>query len=276
MKKKEAATIAWLRQLGCVLHDGREVAPRGQATLELKDCVIEYDARNPVVCVPERGLSRVFLAAEPLWILSGSDRLEDIAPYNPKMRDYSDDGDSLFGAYGPPIARQLGHVVARLVEDQSSRQAALTIWRENPPPSLDVPCTLGMAFSIRDRVISSSVFMRSSDVWLGLPYDMMTFAAVLYRVASEVSEELGGGSYPLELGAVAIHAASSHLYLKNADVARSVVDGKPDGEMIQRALDDLEKAQLPPKVYGMENYRRFEAELTRARDAKVLPWFSKL
>src|SRR5262245_39329214 len=270
---REVATTAWLAQVRRALCEGKEVSPRRLPTFELRNVAVEYDARCPVVCVPERKLSLRFLSAEPLWILSGSDRLEEIAPYNPKMSEFSDDGKVLAGAYGPPISRQLEGVVGRLVADPSTRQSVLTVWAENPPESRDIPCTVAMAFSVREEEISSTVFMRSSDVWLGLPYDMMTFAAVLYRVAAELAEQ---GRVPVRLGTVTIFMASSHLYAKDAENARALTRTRPTDDEVQRALDEIARTELPERVTGLRDYRAFTAELERARDARVLPLFAKL
>ena len=137
----------WLDLLQDVLENGNYVAPRGKMTREIPQRTIVVNMRKPVLRVPDRKLSFKFMVAEAFWILSGDDRVETIAPYNANIANFSDDGERFFGAYGPKIITQLPHVVGKLRVDKDSRQAGLTIWRENPPQTKDVPCTVAIFFN---------------------------------------------------------------------------------------------------------------------------------
>jgi thymidylate synthase len=203
---------------------GTEVSPRGKKTKELLHHTVEVDMRMPVLRVAERKLNYQFMAAEAFWILSGSDRLAEIAPWNKRIADYSDDGERMFGAYGPKVIGQVDYVVAKLLEDPDTRQAGLTIWRENPPKTKDVPCTVAMFFSLRTRTydkaqqLHAHVFMRSNDVWLGTPYDVFTFSMVAHLVCGRLNKArtaLKTGEEPLSPGKLHLTAASSHLYEEN-------------------------------------------------------------
>lgn len=232
---------AWPRLLADVLARGREVSPRGMRTLELPQHTVEVDARRPVLLVPERRLSYQFMAAEAYWILSGSDLLADIMPWGEKtVARFSDDGVRFFGAYGPKVVGQLDYVVAKLLEDPDSRQAGLTIWRESPPKTKDVPCTVAMFFSLRGGPrgtlptgfakaigaplrLETNVFMRSNDVWLGTPYDAFNFSMVAHLVCARLNQALGrSDGRPIEPSVVRLTAASSHLYKDQWDVARAI------------------------------------------------------
>jgi thymidylate synthase len=208
------ATGAWLLTLSDLLKHGLHVAPRGQATTEILQHTMVVDMRYPVVLLPERKLSEKFLGAEAHWILSGDDRVETIAPYNTRIAEFSDDGLTFFGAYGPRLVEQLDYVVEKLKSDKDTRQAGLTLWRPNPPQTKDVPCTVAMFFNIRDGKLNAHVFMRSSDVWLGVPYDVFNFSMIAHLICCR----LGGGVY--EPGSLHLTAASRHLYLRDMDKAR--------------------------------------------------------
>ena len=178
----------WLDLLQDVLENGNYVAPRGKMTREIPQRTIVVNMRKPVLRVPDRKLSFKFMVAEAFWILSGDDRVETIAPYNANIANFSDDGERFFGAYGPKIITQLPHVVGKLRVDKDSRQAGLTIWRENPPQTKDVPCTVAIFFNIRQGKLNTHVFMRSSDVWLGVPYDVFNFSMLSHLVCGLLNE----------------------------------------------------------------------------------------
>lgn len=231
------ASAAWLNTLDAVLRDGAEVAPRGMKTLELPQHTTAVDLSRPVVLCPGRKLSYTFAAAEALWILAGDDRVETIAPYNPNIAAFSDDGKTFAGAYGAPIVKQFGYVVRKLLEDRDTRQAGLTIWRPNPPPSKDVPCTVAVWFSIRAGRLNCHVFMRSSDAWLGLPYDVFVFSMLAAKVTCAHNEAVSPPA-PVGLGRLYVTAASEHLYARDFEAAKACVDAgvAPRGEPLPEDL----------------------------------------
>lgn len=213
---------AWLSHLKLVIDRGRCVAPRGHGTRELWHATVTTDMRQSVLTVEARKLNYQFMAAEAYWILSGDDTVAGIAPYNKHIASFSDDGERFFGAYGPKIVNQLPYVVAKLVEDPLSRQAGLTIWRESPPPTKDVPCTVAIFCSLRDSRLDVSVYMRSSDVWLGLPYDVFNFSMLGHLICCRLWAR-GVDAVP---GTLAVTATSSHLYERDLEAAMACPFGR--------------------------------------------------
>lgn len=196
----------WKNQISDVLSNGFLVSPRGSKTLELPQYTLTINMRRPVLNIPERKLNYKFMAAEAYWILTGNDRVDAISPFNKNIAQYSDDGEIFFGAYGPRIQSQMDYIVRALTNDPMTRQAVLTLWRQNPPKSKDIPCTISMVFSIRDFKLNCHVFMRSSDIWLGIPYDVFTFSMVAHKVCTLLK------GAPIIPGKLYLTAASSHLY----------------------------------------------------------------
>ena len=216
----------WLKALDDLMTNGQLVSPRGKRTKEIAQRTIEVDMRKPVLTIPARKLSYQFMAAEAFWILSGDDKVETIAPYNKNIANFSDDGKTFFGAYGPKIFDQLQYVIDKLVADPSTRQAGLTIWRESPPETKDVPCTVAIFFSIRGREVNCHVFMRSSDVWLGVPYDVFNFSMLSHLVTMGVNAtnwEQNDGTTEERItyfpGRLYLTAASSHIYEEHWEAA---------------------------------------------------------
>ena len=211
----------WLEAITDILLNGDEVAPRGQCTKELLQRTMVVDMRRPVLTVPDRKLSYQFMAAEAYWILTGDDRVSTISKYNKHISQFSDDGETFFGAYGPKIVSQLGYVVKKLLLDRDSRQAGLTIWRECPPETKDVPCTVAVFFNIRNNKLNCHVFMRSSDVWLGVPYDVFNFSMLSHMVCCLINGDLTETRPIVEPGELHLTAASSHLYERNFEAAQA-------------------------------------------------------
>jgi len=211
-----AMNEAWVELLRYLLLYGEESAPRGQKILETRPAVIRLDSpRKAILSIPERFLNYTFMVAEWVWIVTGRNDVEMIAYYNKKIADFSDDGRTFFGAYGPRFVAQLQRVIDTLRADPDSRQAWIQVWREPPPEGTkDVPCTLGWQFFIRNGRLEMHAHMRSSDVWLGLPYDAFNFSMIQLGIAAELGLPVGPTTFML---------GSSHLYRQNLQSARDIV-----------------------------------------------------
>jgi thymidylate synthase len=153
------------------------------------------------------------MIAEWLWIMSSSEDVGTLAKYNSKMAEYSDDGFILNGAYGPRLMPQMPYILEALSK-KDTRQAVATIWTPNPSPSKDVPCTISLQWMIREDKLHTTVNMRSSDAWLGLPYDFFNFSQISNVIAGQLN---------IDVGSVTMNLASSHLYRSQFKKAEEVI-----------------------------------------------------
>jgi len=213
----------WLKTLVALITAGDIVEPRGLWTKEILNHQFKVDMRFPVLTIPERRLSYKFMAAEAYWILSGDNRVETIAPFNKAIANFSDDGKVFFGAYGPKITNQLEYIIDVLSKDELSRQAVINIWRENPPKTKDVPCTLNLIFNIRDNRLHLTANMRSSDIWLGVPYDVFNFSMVAAYVVARLNSKMTNRK-TIHPGVLTMNAVSRHLYETNEKDAWEIIN----------------------------------------------------
>lgn len=248
-----SANFEWLSELSWVLNKGNSVAPRGQVTKEALQQTAIVNMRRPVVTLEERKLSTKFLGGEAYWILSGDNRVETIAPYNKNIVNYSDDGQTFFGAYGPRILSQLDYVVDKLKSDADTRQAVLTIWRENPPETKDVPCTVAVHFMIRDHKLNCHVYMRSNDLWLGFPYDVFNFSMLSHLVCCRLNAfVVENGGVIIEPGMLYHTASSRHIYEQHFEQAEKLTKQYNLYAMTMEELKSLETAETKTDMYLSE------------------------
>jgi Thymidylate synthase len=201
-------------------------APRGMKTKERLHDHIFFNSANPIITIPERKLSYAFMAAEAHWILSGHNHVAALVPFAPNYIRFSDDGETLAGAYGPPFLEQIDYVVETLEKDPTSRQAVVSLWNRNPKPSKDIPCTTTVQFVIRNGSLYTIASMRSNDAWLGLPYDLFSFTMMGLLVSIKLKQK---GIW-LKPGDTSIFAGSRHLYEKDWLNVSLVIAGKDDGD----------------------------------------------
>jgi len=193
----------WRDLLGDIIDVGKRSSPRGSETKELLNVSIEVQSAQANILVNNsRDLNYRFMIAEWLWIQAGLNDVDILAQYNSQMRKFSDDGHILSGAYGPRLMPQIPYVLESLSKPDS-RQAVATIWTPSPTDSRDIPCTISLQWLLRGGVLHCTANMRSSDVWLGLPYDFFTFSQITNYVAMRMDADIGS---------LTMNLASSHLY----------------------------------------------------------------
>jgi thymidylate synthase len=206
---------AWFALLGKLYEEGRPVSPRGYETHELLGVQVRvHDLRRNILVHPTRALSYRFMIAEWLWMAAGREDVATIARYNKQIAQFSDDGVKFAGAYGPQMLRQIPWAMQQLQEKPGCRQAVIQIWHPTPAPSKDIPCTLSWQLLARDGRLNAVITMRSSDIWLGLPYDFVN----LSQLVSGIAGELG-----LETGELIFNLGSSHLYDRDREKASAVL-----------------------------------------------------
>jgi thymidylate synthase len=222
------ANHAWLYSVSDMLHSGKDVAPRGQKTKEIVGESISFDMNHPICYHQDRKLNYSFMAAEAYWIVSGSMFVEDIAPYNKHISQFSDDKYIFNGAYGPKFVYQLDYVVNALLRDSSTRQAVMSIWVNNPMRTADYPCTLNLQWLLRDNKLHCIVNMRSNDLWLGRPYDLFNFTIMTLRVLCMYNQLRTDEGRITELGTLRLNVGSGHLYEQHYEQAALLATVEPD------------------------------------------------
>ena len=232
---------------------------RGQRTLEILASQTNVDMDFPVVTAKARNLGYRFMVAEAWWILTGQNAVETIKPYSKQIERFSDDGVHFAGAYGPPVIDQLTYIVDSLQRDKQTRQAVLSIWRPNPRDSKDIPCTVSVQWLIRDNYLHCIDNMRSSDAWLGWPYDIFNFTMLTAHIL-QLLKKRGSGYENLELGTLTLNAGSQHLYER-------------DLENVEKVLKNEEEYPcpgfIPDEIFG--NYGSIPFYLELVKDSNRYP-----
>lgn len=222
-----ADSIDYLYQqvIDMLFNKGNDVNPRGLSCRELSPCILELrDPQKNILLNSVRNASRRFMGAEFLWILMGRKDVAWISQYSRKIIDYSDDGLTFFGAYGPKIQAQLSYLLLCLREDPLSRQGVITIWHESPRKTKDIPCTVSLQFIQRPLgQLNLIVYMRSQDAWLGLPYDIHNFASLQLFVAGLLG--LSPGTFTLIQGSLHLYENAYDYFLNEQRTIFDITKG---------------------------------------------------
>lgn len=237
--KVNETNFVWQKKVSEILtHPDYISRPRG---MEVKEVISgHYEVQMPAyIDLVARKVNVPFMFAEAAWIISGSNRLEDITPYMKVYENFSDDGVFLRGAYGPKVADQLGYVVDSIEKDNDTRQAVINIWRERPGPSKDIPCTISMQFLLRNGELNMVTTMRSQDIVLGFTYDVFTFSMVAKSVQLLLKER----GIDCELGTLFLNVGSLHIYERHYSSGHMWVDEIDHDKEIGLAVEKYTSAE---------------------------------
>lgn len=170
---------------------------------------------------PGRKAKSWYGAAELLWYLSGTRDGTMMEHYAKQYGRFLDENSYAYGAYGHRWAEfdQLNAALCTLREYPNTRQSVICSWHPKDigkalqGTSKDIPCTLDLQFLLRNSKLNVIVTMRSSDLWLGVPYDMYCFGEIGKMFAAELGVEPGWLQH---------QAGSLHLYERDVDKVDTV------------------------------------------------------
>jgi thymidylate synthase len=181
----------------CLQADGLHISPTKGGCTEV--AAASFELTNPRARV-SRSVSRgrLFSAlGELCWYLSGSSRTDDIA-YYVKYYQQIDEAGEIFGAYGPRLfsfdgVDQINAVIQLLRRNPTSRRAVIQLFDHEDivEAHADVPCTCALQYLLRDGQLAAITYMRSNDLFLGLPHDFFCFTMLQELIARSIGAEIG-------------------------------------------------------------------------------------
>jgi len=169
--------------------------------------------------------------AETLWMLQGRDDVKWLSYYLPRAEQFSDDGVTWRGAYGPRLRRykgfrynvdQLSNVIKILQEDSNSRRAIISIFdpSEDMCKTKDVPCNNWLHFLMRQGKLNLHISQRSCDILWGYSgIDTFSWSVLLQMMAYWLD---------LEVGYTHHFISSLHLYERHFNRATNLLDNNKD------------------------------------------------
>jgi thymidylate synthase len=180
--------------------------------------------------LPVTGTRKLFphvAAAEVAWFIRGDQTTEFLNAHGVKIWDkfVEADGQTIEAAYGYRWRYQFGRdqlwcAIEALRNNPTDRRIWIQAWDPSSdglgaPGQKNVPCPVGFTFSIVNGFLHSSLFIRSSDVFVGLPYDVMGHAMLMSVVAASVGA--------IGLGSMHVTLAHAHLYKNHYEMAEQAL-----------------------------------------------------
>ncbi len=257
----------YLSLLADILANGVERGDRtGTGTLGVFGRQIRFDLAKGFPLLTTKKLHFKSIAVELLWFLRGDTNVAYLHEHGVSIWDeWADENGDLGPVYGKQwrswaapdgrVIDQMANVLASIRSNPSSRRHIVSAW--NPAEVDDMalpPCHCLFQFSVADGKLSCQLYQRSADVFLGVPFNIASYALLTLMTAQVCG--LQPGEFVHSFG-------DAHLYLNHIDQAKTQLEREP------RAFPTL---HIAPKtdLFGFD-YADFKLEGYSAHPAIKAP-----
>ncbi len=240
---------AYLDLVQRILDDGVAKADRtGTGTRSVFGHQMRFDLREGFPLVTTKKVHLKSVVAELLWFVAGDTNTSYLRANGVTIWDeWADPEGELGPIYGyqwrswpAPDGRhidQLAQVIERLGTDPDSRRHIVSAWNVADLDQMALaPCHAFFQFYVADGRLSCQLYQRSADVFLGVPFNIASYALLTHMVAQVAGLEVGDFVHTL---------GDAHLYVNHLDQAR---------EQLTREPRPLPALWLDPSVTSIDNF----------------------
>ena len=236
--------------LRLVLEHG---APRedrtGTGTLSVFGAQARFDLRERFPLLTTKKLHLRSIIHELLWFLKGDTNVRSLNEKGVTIWDeWADESGDLGPIYGAQWVRwrgadgapinQIDNVIAEIKRNPQSRRLIVSAWNAGELEKMALPpCHLLFQFYVNDGELSCQMYQRSADLFLGVPFNVASYALLTIMVAQVC--DLRPGEFVHTFGDL-------HLYQNHLEQAR---------EQLSREFRPLPRMQLNPAVKNIYDFR---------------------
>jgi thymidylate synthase len=226
-------------------HGHRKDDRTGTGTLSVFGWQMRFDLGQGFPLVTTKKLHLRSIIHELLWFIRGETNIKYLNDNKVTIWDeWADENGDLGPVYGAQwrswpardgsAIDQLSDVIARIRKSPDSRRLIVTAWN---PADVDrmalPPCHCLFQFYVADGRLSCQLYQRSADIFLGVPFNIASYALLTHMVAEVTG--LKAGEFIHTLG-------DAHLYLNHLDQADEQLKREPlplPRLIIKRAVSDI-------------------------------------
>ena len=214
-----------------VLADGAVRGDRtGTGTRSVFGHQMRWDLGAGFPLVTTKKLHLKSIVHELLWFIAGDTNIRYLKENGVSIWDeWADEAGELGPVYGKQWRRweaadgrvidQLGGVIEQIGSDPNSRRLVVSAWNPGEVDDMALPpCHLLFQFYVADGRLSCQLYQRSADIFLGVPFNIASYALLTMMVAKVT--DLVPGDFVHTLG-------DAHLYLNHEDQAREQLTREP-------------------------------------------------
>ena len=226
----------------------------GTGTLSVFGHQMRFDLRTGFPMVTTKKLHLRSIIHELLWFLNGDTNIGYLKDNGVRIWDeWADENGDLGPVYGAqwrswptPDGRhvdQIGKVLEQLRNDPDSRRIIVSAWNVSELERMALaPCHCLFQFYVADGRLSCQLYQRSADIFLGVPFNIASYALLTHMLAQQAD---------LQVGDFIWTGGDCHLYLNHLEQADEQLTREP------LPLPRLAIHRRPPSLFDYR-YEDFE------------------
>ena len=201
----------------------------GTGTLSVFGYQMRFDLNEgfPLVTTKEIHLKSIIF--ELLWFLRGDTNIKYLNDHNVSIWDeWANENGDLGPVYGAQwrswetknkTIDQIKNVIEQIKQQPQSRRLVVSAWNVGEIENMALaPCHALFQFYVTDGKLSCQLYQRSADVFLGVPFNIASYALLLMMIAKVTN---------LNLGEFIHTFGDAHLYLNHLDQVNEQLKRKP-------------------------------------------------
>lgn len=240
----------YLDLLQRILENGVEKSDRtGTGTLSVFGHQMRFDLQKGFPLLTTKKLHTRSIIYELLWFLRGETNISYL--HNNKVTiwdEWADENGDLGPIYGKQwrawetkdgkVIDQIGQVIEQIKTNPDSRRLLVSAWNVGEIDQMALPpCHIIFQFYVANNKLSCQLYQRSADVFLGVPFNIASYALLTQMIAQVCG---------LEAGEFIHTTGDTHLYLNHISQAREQLSRKPY---------DLSTLSLNPSVKDIADFK---------------------
>ncbi|MCP4005951.1 MAG: thymidylate synthase [bacterium] len=251
---------AYLKLLEHVRKNGNRKEDRtGTGTLSVFGWQMRFDLAQGFPALTTKKLHLRSIFHELLWFLRGDTNLAYLHEHGVSIWDeWADANGDLGPVYGSQwrswrcadgsTVDQISRVIDQIRSDPNSRRLIVNAWNVGELDEMALPpCHLLFQFYVADGRLSCQLYQRSADIFLGVPFNIASYALLTHAIAQVTQLEVGDFVHTL---------GDTHLYLNHLDQA---------DEQLSREPYALPILKLNPEVQSIFDFGIDDIELVDYR-----------
>lgn len=236
----------YLDLLRHVLDHGDEKSDRtGTGTLSVFGWQMRFNLADGFPLVTTKKLHTKSIVRELLWFLRGDTNIAYLKEHGVGIWDeWADASGELGPIYGKQWRAwednydQIAQVIDQIKRNPASRRLVVSAWNVADLPKMALqPCHALFQFHVARGHLSCQLYQRSADVFLGVPFNIASYALLTHMIAQVCALEPGNFVHTL---------GDAHLYKNHFDQAR---------EQLAREPLPLPTLKLNPAVKSIDDFR---------------------
>ena len=233
----------------------------GTGTISKFGCRISYNLQDGFPLITSKKVHWKSVIAELLWFLRGDSNISWLKEQGVSIWDEwaNEDGD-LGPIYGVQWRKwtvwkhkELGHgfidqiagVIKSIKRDPYSRRHIVSAWNPSELNEMALPpCHILYQFYVsQDKKLSIQVYQRSADMFLGVPFNLASYAALTHMIAQQCE---------LELGDLIWVGGDCHIYENHIEQAK---------ELLTRTYTPLPRLYIKRNAVNIDSYNIDDFEI---------------